>query len=335
MPETTAAATRALTYVQAVNEALHWGLATYPEAIMLGEDVALPGGPYGASRGLHEAFGERVFDTPISETAMLGAGVGAAMQGMRPIVEIMYGDFFLVALDQLVNQAANVRYTSRGRFTCPLTVRSQQAATPGACAQHTQSLEAFFAHVPGLRVGLPSSARDAYEMLRTAIACDDPVVLLESRALYPRKQELALDGPLEPLGGARTLHAGDDVTIVTWGRLAHDAVAAAERLAGEGVHADVLDLRWLAPLDYGAVRASIARTNRAVIAHEANLTGGFGAELAARIAGMSFWDLDAPIARVAAPDVPLPAAPTLQEALLPGAAAIADAARSLVGARGA
>jgi acetoin:2,6-dichlorophenolindophenol oxidoreductase subunit beta len=335
MPEAaTEAATRSLTYIQAVNEALRWGLETYPEAIVLGEDVAIPGGPYGASRGLRDAFGERVFDTPISETAMLGAGVGAAMRGMRPIVEIMYSDFFLVALDQLVNQAANIRYTTRGRYACPLTVRSQQAATPGACAQHTQSLEAFFAHVPGLRVGLPSNAQDAYEMLRVAIATDDPVVILESRALYPRKLEVVLDGPLEELGGARTLVAGDDVTIVAWGRIANDAATAAEQLAAEGVHADVLDLRWLSPLDFDAVRASIARTGRVVIAHEANRTGGFGAELAARIAAEAFWDLDAPIERVAGPDVPLPAAPVLQDALLPGTDAIADAARRLVGAQG-
>jgi acetoin:2,6-dichlorophenolindophenol oxidoreductase subunit beta len=320
-----------LTYIQAVNAALRWGLDQYPEALLFGEDVAIPGGPYGASRGLRERFGDRVFDTPISETAMLGAGVGAAMRGMRPIVEIMYADFFLVALDQVVNQAANVRYTSRGRYTCPLTIRSQQAATPGACAQHTQSLEAFFAHVPGLRVGLPADARDAYEMLRAAIAEDDPVVILESRALYPRKQDLDLDAPLEAVGGARVRRQGDDVTVVSWGRMVHEAVAAADRLAEEGLGADVIDLRWLSPLDLAAVRESIARTGRVVVTHEANRTGGFGAEIAARLADEAFWDLDAPVARVAAPDVPLPAAPLLQEALLPHAEAIAACVRRLLG----
>jgi pyruvate/2-oxoglutarate/acetoin dehydrogenase E1 component len=327
----TATATTTLTYIQAVNAALRWGLDRYPEALLFGEDVALPGGPYGASRGLHERFGERVFDTPISETAMLGAGVGSAMRGMRPIIEIMYADFFLVALDQVVNQAANVRYTSRGRYTCPLTIRSQQAATPGACAQHTQSLEAIFAHVPGLRVGLPADARDAYEMLRAAIADDDPVVVLESRALYPRKQELALDGPVEAVGGARVRRPGEDVTVVTWGRMVHEALAAADRLAAEDVSAEVIDLRWLSPLDLTAVNDSVARTGRVVVAHEANRTGGFGAEIAARIADEAFWDLDAPVARVGGPDVPLPAAAALQEALLPQAETIAASVRGLLG----
>ena len=322
--------TRQLTYVLAVNEAMRWGLATYPEALLFGEDVAIPGGPYGASRRLHSEFGARVFDTPISETAMLGAGVGAAMRGMRPIVEIMFSDFFLVALDQMVNQAANVRYTSRGRYSCPLTVRSQQAATPGACRQHTHSFEAFFAHVPGLYVGLPSTARDAYEMLRTAIATDDPVVLLESRALYQEKQEFVLDDPVEAIGGARSLHSGDDLTLITWGRMTRDAVTAAERLHDEGVEVDVIDLRRLAPLDFDAVAKSVESTGRVVIAHEANVTGGFGAELAARIAGELFWHLDAPIARVGAGDVPLPAAPVLQASLLPSADAIVDAARRVV-----
>jgi pyruvate/2-oxoglutarate/acetoin dehydrogenase E1 component len=330
---TTVASTRSLTYIEAVREALHWGLATYPEALVFGEDVALPGGPYGASRGLHDAFGERVFDTPISESAMLGAGVGAAMRGMRPIIEIMFSDFFLVALDQIVNQAANVRYTSCGRYTCPLTVRSQQAATPGSCRQHTHSLESFFTHVPGLRVGLPSNAQDAYEMLRVAIATDDPVIILESRALYPVRQEAMLAGPLEQLGGARTVRAGDDLTILTWSRMVEEALAAADQLAEEGVHAEVIDLRWLCPLDVDTVWASIKRTGRVLIAHEATITGGFGGELAARIAGEAFWDLDAPITRVAAPDIPLPAAPTLQKALLPARDAIVQTALRLTETR--
>jgi pyruvate/2-oxoglutarate/acetoin dehydrogenase E1 component len=332
MPEATAVATSSLTYIQAVNEALRWGLEIFPEAILFGEDVALPGGPYGASRGLHEAFGPRVFDTPISETAMLGAGVGAAMRGMRPIVEIMYADFFLVAFDQMVNQAANVRYASGGRWTCPLTVRTQQAVTPGACAQHTQQLEALFAHVPGLRVGLAADGQQAYEMLRAAISSDDPVVIFETRALYGRRYDIALDGPVEPVGGARVLRAGTDVSIVTWGRMVADAVAAADALAADGVEAEVIDLRWLSPLDLDPVFASISRTNRLVVAHEANMTGGFGAEIAARVAEHAFWDLDAPVVRVAGPDLPLPAAPSLQAAVMPTADHIADAARRTLGA---
>lgn len=319
-----------LTYVQAVNEALRWALAEYPQALFFGEDVALPGGPYGASKGLRREFGERVFDTPISETAMLGAAVGAAMRGRRPIVEIMFSDFFLVALDQLMNQAANVRYVSRGRFICPITVRSQQAAVPGACAQHSQALEAFFAHTPGVRVGLPSSNQDAYEMLRSAVASDDPVIVLESRALYPIKADVRTDGPVEPVGGARVARPGGDVTVVSWSRMVGEALGAAERLADRGIAAEVIDLRWLSPLDLDPVLASVERTGRLVIAHEANVTGGFGAEIAARIAREGFWSLNAPIVRVGLPDLRVPAAPTLNAELVPDAGRIEAAVVELV-----
>jgi acetoin:2,6-dichlorophenolindophenol oxidoreductase subunit beta len=335
MPETSmpepATATRVeqLTYMQAVVEATRWGLETFPESIVFGEDLGLPGGPFGSTKGLRKDFGERVFDTPISEAAILGAAIGAGMRGMRPIVEIMYGDFFLVAFDQVVNQAANVRYVSRGKYQAPITIRSQSALTPGACAQHAQSLEAFFAHTPGLRVALPGNPRDAYELLRTAIACDDPVVVIESRALYAAKDELTLDGPLEPLGGARVLRPGKDVTVVSWSRLAGEALAAAELVAPEGIDAEVIDLRWLNPLDFEAVAESLARTTRLLVAHEANLTGGFGAELAARAASECFWNLDVPVARVALPDLVVPAAPVLQEAVFPGVDAIAEALRRL------
>jgi pyruvate/2-oxoglutarate/acetoin dehydrogenase E1 component len=330
MPETaTATAVKELTYIQAVNEALRWALAEYPEAIVFGEDVGLPGGPYAASRGLYKEFGARVFDTPISESAIIGAAIGAGLRGMRPIVEIMFADFFLVALDQVVNQAANVRYVSRGRFTAPITIRSQQALTPGACAQHTQSLEALFCHVPGIRVALPGNPKDAYELLRTAIVSDDPVVVLESRALYSSKGELQLDGPVEPLGGAHVLRQGTDVTLVSWSRLTREAVAAADSVAEEGLDVEVIDMRWLSPLDFDLVAASIARTSRLVVAHEANLTGGFGAEIAARAAKECFWDLEAPVTRVALPDTRMPAAPVLQNSLFPGADTISDALRQI------
>jgi pyruvate/2-oxoglutarate/acetoin dehydrogenase E1 component len=334
MPETTLTSvptgTRSLTYLQAVNEALRWALGEYPEALFFGEDVALPGGPYGASKGLRKQFGERVFDTPISESAMLGAAVGAAMRGRRPIVEIMFGDFFLVALDQLINQAANVRYVSRGRFSCPMTVRSQHAALPGACAQHSQSLEAFFGHVPGLRLGLPATPEDAFEMLRTAIASDDPAVILESRALYQQTADLVMGGPVQPLGGARCLRSGTDLTVVTWSQMVGRAREAAEELGTRGVQVDLLDLRWLNPLDLDAVLNSVARTGRLLIAHEANITGGFGAEIAARVSNEGFWSLDAPIERVGALDVRVPASPPLNAAVIPQAATIVEAAERLL-----
>jgi len=313
MPDIAVAApAKELTYIQAVTEAIRWALLEYPEAIVFGEDVGLPGGPYGASKGLRKEFGERVFDTPISEAAILGGAVGAAMRGMSPIVEIMFADFFLVALDQVVNQAANVRYVSRGRFTAPLTIHSQQALTPGACAQHTQSLEAMLCHVPGIRVCLPGTVQDAYELLRTAIVSDDPVVVLESRALYQSRSEIRLDTPVEPIGEARVMRPGRDVTLVSWSRPALEARAAADAVAAtDGLDVEVIDLRWLSPLDFDAVAASVAKTSKLVVAHEANLTGGYGAEIAARATKECFWDLDAPVERVALPDIRVPAAPVL------------------------
>jgi pyruvate/2-oxoglutarate/acetoin dehydrogenase E1 component len=317
MPEPSAP--RELRYIQAVNLALRWALDTYPEALTFGEDVAIPGGPFGATKGLHDAFGNRVFDTPISEAAMIGAALGAAMRGRRPIVEIMYGDFMAVAMDQILNQVANTRYVSRGAWTAPLTIRSQQGNSPGAGAQHSQSLEAWYAHVPGLRVGLPSHPQDAYEMLRTAIASDDPTIIFEHRLLYPDEAPVSLGGPLEVLGGAHIVRPGTDATVITWSRMVGESVKAAESAAERGHSIEVIDLRWLSPLDFALVAASVHRTGRVVIAHEANMTGGFGAELAARIATECFWDLDAPIQRVGAPDVRIPAAPALQAAVIPDA----------------
>jgi 2-oxoisovalerate dehydrogenase E1 component len=319
-----------LTYGKAVNEALRRELAARPEVLVYGEDVGHAGGIFGVTRTLQEEFGERrVFDMPIAEAAILGSAVGAALEGLRPVVEVMWGDFLLVALDQLVNQAANVRYVSRGRHAVPLVVRTQQGATAGSCAQHSQSLEALLAHIPGLRVGVPSTPQDAHAMLRAAVADDDPVVLFEARALYQRKQIVRLGGRREAVGGARVRREGDDVAILSWGPMALAAEEAADALAGRGVNATVVDLRWLAPLDDDAIAAVVGRTNRVLIAHEANLTGGFGAEIAARIGERHFGDLDAPVRRVGAPNVRLPPTPALQAALLPSAASIAQTAAQL------
>jgi acetoin:2,6-dichlorophenolindophenol oxidoreductase subunit beta len=319
-----------LTYLEAVNAALRWALLEYPEALVFGEDVALPGGPYGASKGLHREFGPCVFDTPISETAMLGAAIGAAMRGRRPIVEIMFADFFFVAFDQVVNPMSNIHYVSRGGFRLPLTIRSQQAVVPGACAQHTHASEAFLAHVPGLRVGLAADPHQAYEMLRAAIASDDPVIVLETRALYPTRAAVALDGAVQPVGGAGVVRRGRHLTIVSWSRMVGEAFAAAEALAAERIEAEVVDLRWLSPLDLDTVVGSVEHTNRLLIAHEAPRTGGFGGEIAARIADVGFDLLDAPIRRVALADVPIPAAPHLQAAVVPDVTTIATAARDLL-----
>ncbi len=319
-----------LTYIQAVTEGLRWALAEHDDTLIFGEDVAKPGGPFGSSRGLWKDYGDaRIFDTPISESAILGAAVGAAMRGYRPIVEIMFMDFTLVALDQIVNQAANVRYVSNGAFSAPLTIRTQQGVTPGSCAQHSQCLEAFFVHAPGIRVCVPATVQDAYELLRTSIACDDPALVIESRALYGTTAEVELGGPIAAIGGAVVRRPGTDVTIVSWGRMVVEALAAAEVLGGRGIDAEVVDLRWLEPLDMPAVLASVAKTTRLVIAHEAVRSGGFGGEIAARVVEQGFDLLDAPIARVGAASVPIPAAPVLQQAVIPGAASIVAAVEAM------
>ncbi len=323
---------REMTYVQAVNTALRQELAERPETLVYGEDVGRAGGIFAASRNLQKEFGAgRVFDTPISESAILGSAVGAAVSGLRPIVEIMWADFLLVALDQLVNQAANVRYITGGQAAAPLVVRTQQGVTPGSCAQHSQSLEALLAHVPGLRVALPASPQDAYDILRAAVACDDPCVVIEARALYSAKGDVSCCDAPPDIGGARLERPGGDVVIITWGAILGACLQAAEGLAREGVQASVLNLRWLSPLDEPALlTAARAAGGRVVVVHEANLTGGFGAEVVARL--QAGWRDGGGLrtARVAAPDVRMPAAPVLQQALAPDATAIAAAVRDLL-----
>jgi 2-oxoisovalerate dehydrogenase E1 component len=318
---------------QAVNHALRDELESRPELLVYGEDVGFPGGIFGCTRGLQRDFGaDRVFDTPISESAILGSAIGAAIEGMRPVVEIMWADFMLVALDQLVNQAANVRYITRGERSVPIVVRMQQGATPGSCAQHSQSLEALLAHIPGLRVGLPSRPHDAYTMLRAAIADPDPTIIIESRGLYQAKGPVARTGPVEPIGGATFRRRGTDLAIITWGTTVSKCEEAADVLATEGIEANVLDLRWLSPLDDAAIaEAVVSGGGRVLVVHEANTTGGFGAEIAARIAHQLFEELDAPIVRVGAKDVRIPSAPVLQEAVIPQVSSIFEAGRQLVG----
>jgi acetoin:2,6-dichlorophenolindophenol oxidoreductase subunit beta len=325
--------TEDLTYATAVNAALTRALSDLPETILFGEDVALPGGVFGVTKGLRRQFGERVFDTPISESAILGAAIGAAMVGRRPIAEIMWVDFTLVALDQIVNQAANIRYVSRGEATAPITIRTQQGSAPGACAQHSQSLEAIFAHVPGLRICMPANAQDAYDLLLAAIYCDDPVLVIENRTMYhgPRTP-VATGGAIQPPGGARVAREGADVTLVTWGAMAARALSAAQQCAEAGVSAEVIDMRWLRPLDVPAVLSSVAKTGRLVVAHEAHRTGGVGGEIVAAVAESGLPLRGRPV-RVAAPDVRIPAAPSLAAAVIPAAAQIAAAVMDTAGAR--
>ncbi|WP_422771098.1 alpha-ketoacid dehydrogenase subunit beta [Plantactinospora sp. WMMC1484] len=329
MPDTPS--TTRLTYAGAANAALRHLLATDPRVLVYGEDVALPGGVFGVTRGLRRAYGaDRVFDTPISEAAILGSAVGAALMGRRPIVEIMWVDFTLVALDQLVNQAANARYVSAGRAPAPIVVRTQQGSAPGACAQHSQSLEAFFLHTPGLRLVMPRTAQDAYDALLSAAALDDPVLVVENRTLYfGEPVDVTPHTEPRPAGWHHRRRAGTDLTVVTWGAVTGQVLAAAERLAAHGVEAEVLEMVWLNPFDTAAVLASVGRTGRLAVVHEANQTGGFGAEVLARVAEAGV-PLAAPPVRVAAPDVRLPAAPGLAESLVPSVRSITERLLSAV-----
>jgi 2-oxoisovalerate dehydrogenase E1 component len=330
-PKSAAMTTKSISFIQAVNEALSAELEARPEVLVYGEDVGFAGGIFGASRGLQKIYGkERVFDTPISESAILGSAVGSALMGMKPIVEIMWADFMLVALDQLINQAANMRYITAGRCSVPMVVRTQQGSTPGACAQHSQSLEALLAHIPGLRVALPSTPQDAYDILRSSVAHPDPCIIFEARGLYQTTGEVTTGGPIKPIGGADLKKPGTDAVIVTWGTMVRVALEAAEALDKEGLKVAVLDLRWLSPLDEKALRSAATQAGgKVVVVHEANLTGGFGAEVVARLHEMLGSDLPLKIKRVATPDVRVPAAPILAQQLIPDVARITAAIREV------
>jgi pyruvate/2-oxoglutarate/acetoin dehydrogenase E1 component len=324
---------RKLKHGQAANAALVRVLTDTPEAFYFGEDCAKPGGVFGTTRGLAEQFGDRVFDTPISETAMLGSAVGAALMGARPIVEIMWVDFTLVALDQIVNQAANARYVSGGRAPAPIVVRTQQGNAPAACAQHSQSLESVFLHVPGIRVVMPWSAQDIYDAILSAVACDDPVIVIENRTLYDgQKHDVTVDAPVREIGWSNRLRSGTDVTIVTWGAMTATVFSAAEELESRGVGADVIELTWLNPTDMSSVRGSLERTGRLVVVHEANLSVGFGAEIVARVVETDIELRSRPL-RIATPDMVIPAHPRLAGEVIPSVQRIIDEISTLVGIR--
>jgi 2-oxoisovalerate dehydrogenase E1 component len=322
---------KTISYIQAVNEALSAELESRPEVLVYGEDVGFAGGIFGASRGLQKTYGkERVFDTPISEAAILGSAVGSALMGMKPIVEIMWADFMLVALDQLINQAANMRYITAGRSTVPMVVRTQQGSTPGACAQHSQSLEALLAHIPGLRVALPATPQDAYDIIRSAVAHPDPCIIFEARGLYQTTGPVVTSGPVKSIGKADLKKQGTDAVIVTWGTMVRVALEAAESLEKEGLKVGVLDLRWLSPLDENALRNAVKEAGgRVVVVHEANLTGGFGAEVVTRLHEMLGGEMSLKIKRVATPNVRIPAAPVLAQELLPNASRVIDAVHAI------
>jgi pyruvate/2-oxoglutarate/acetoin dehydrogenase E1 component len=315
-----------LSYREAVRDALSEAMRSDPDVFIMGEDIAEMGGSMGVTQGLLEEFGaERVRNTPISEAAIAGAGVGAAMQGMRPVVEIMYEDFTTLAMEQIVNQAAKHRSMSGGQLKVPLTVRTQGGAGWSPGAQHAQQVEAWFVHVPGLKVVFASTPTDVRGLLWSAIYDDNPVMFFEHRTLYGIKEEVPDKLEPIPLGEARIHREGEDVTVIATGRLVHEALAAAEEAEQEGVSVEVVDPRTLLPLDEQTLIDSVKKTNRCVVAHEAVTRMGFGAEVAAVVQYQAFDWLDAPIERVGAKFAPIPFAPVMEEFVVPHAADVLQA----------
>jgi acetoin:2,6-dichlorophenolindophenol oxidoreductase subunit beta len=321
---------REITYAEAIREAMVEEMRRDPAVFLLGEDVGIFGGVFGVSAGMLAEFGEeRVRDTPISEAAIIGAGLGAAMMGMRPVVEIMFGDFLMCAGDQIVNQVAKARYMSGGKADVPLTIRVTTGAPGSAGAQHSQSPESWFMNVPGLKIVVPASPADAKGLLRTAIRGEDPVLFFEHKMLYALRGPVPEDPEFSvPFGQAAVLREGTDITIVGIGSMVPKSLQAAERLAQEGISAEVLDPRSLVPLDKRTLIQSVAKTSRVVIAHESHQRSGPGAEIAAMLAEEAIDYLDGPIVRVAARNVPLPYSPILEQHVLPGEEEVFAAARS-------
>ncbi|MBW2058311.1 MAG: alpha-ketoacid dehydrogenase subunit beta [Deltaproteobacteria bacterium] len=309
---------REITYVQALNEALREELKRDESVFIAGEDVGLYGGNLGVTKGLFQEFGEkRVKDTPISEGAIVGLAAGAAATGLRPCVEIMYVDFMGLCLEQILNQTSKLRYMFGGKMKLPLVIRTQGGAGFSAAAHHSQSLEAFFTHIPGLKVVMPSTPYDAKGLLKSSIRDDNPVIFIEHKFLTDFRGPVPDDDYTLPLGEAEIKREGKNVTIITWSYMVHVALEAAERLAGEGIEAEVIDVRTLKPLDEETVVGSVEKTGKAVILHEACRTSGFGAEVSALIADKAFDYLDGPVKRVTAPDTPVPFSPVLERAFMP------------------
>ncbi|MGH1502774.1 MAG: alpha-ketoacid dehydrogenase subunit beta [Acidimicrobiales bacterium] len=321
---------RKLSYVQAFIEAIAIEMEADPDVFVAGEDVGAHGGVFHTFDGLQDRFGERrAVDTPISEQAIVGLGVGAAVTGLRPIVDLMFMDFTLVAADQIVNQAAKLKYMFGGQARVPMVITTTGGGGLSASAQHSQNLEALFCHVPGLKVVYPSNPYDVKGLMASAIRDDNPVMFVLHKKMLGQKGPHVPEERYElPIGEATVARAGSDVTLVSWGKPVLDCLAAADTLAADGIDCEVVDLRTLSPLDTATVVESVRRTNRAVVVHEAVRFGGFGAEVAAQIQEEAFDYLDAPIGRVAAPFSPVPFTPALENLYLPNPGSIADAVRA-------
>ncbi len=323
---------RVITFREALREAMAEEMERDPTIFLMGEEVGHYQGAYKVSEGLLERFGEnRVVDTPIAETGFAGVGIGAAMVGLRPIIEFMTWNFSLVAFDQLVNNAAKLRYMSNGQFTLPIVFRGPAGAAHALAAQHSQAVESFYAHVPGLKVVVPSTPADAKGLLKAAIRDDNPVCFMESEVMYAMKGEVPAGEHVVPLGVADVKRPGRDVTLVTWGKMVHVATKAAEQLAGEGIEAEVLDLRTIRPLDETAVVESVRRTHRCVVVQEGWPFAGVAAEVITLVTQQAFDDLDAPPERVTNLDVPMPYATNLEALVLPRPDVVADVVRRMFG----
>jgi len=316
-------------YIKAIAEALHEEMARDESVFVIGEDVGWAGGAFGGTRGLLETFGERrVRDTPISESAIIGLAVGAAVKGLRPVAEIMFADFLTVCMDQIVNQLAKTRYMFGGLFNVPVVIRSPGGGGLNAGPQHSQCLEAWFAHVPGLKVVMPSTPYDVKGLLKSAIRDDNPVIFLENKALYALKGEIPEEEYLVPIGKADVKRPGSDVTVVAASRMVHQSLAAAKILAEEGIDVEVIDLRTISPLDKETIFASVEKTSKLVIAHEAVKAFGIGAEIAAMVCEEMIDHLDGPVVRVGAPFVPVPF--NLENLYLPNSNDVVKAVRNVM-----
>ena len=323
---------RQLTFREAVREALREEMRRDPKVFLMGEEIAEYGGSYKVTQGLVDEFGhERVRNTPLAEASIAGAALGAALVGMRPVAEIMYIDFSFIAADQIVNQIAKLRYMTGGMVKVPLVIRTQGGGGVAAGPHHSQSLEAIFAHIPGLLVVMPSNAYDAKGLLKSSIREDNPVIFIEHKKLYGEACEVPEKEYLIPLGKGDIKRPGKDISVITYSRCVHHALKAAEELKNEEIELEVVDLRTLKPLDEDIILSSVQKTGKAMVVYEACRTGGFGAEIAAIIAEKAFDYLDAPVKRVAALDAPIPFNPKLENYILPNEHKIKDAALELMG----
>jgi pyruvate dehydrogenase E1 component beta subunit len=321
-----------ITYRDALRDALRDGMKADDRIVVIGEEVGVYGGAYGVTKGLIEEFGrERLIDTPISEPGIVGTAVGAAMTGLHPVAELMYVDFLGLVMDQLANQAAKIRYMFGGQIGVPMVLRTQGGTGRSAGAQHSQSLEAWVLATPGLRLAMPATAEDAYHLLREAMRIPDPVVFIEHKALYARKEEADLTAPKAPWGKALVRRPGHDVTVVTYSRMVSTALEAAKRLAADGIEIEVIDLRTLAPLDIETVAASVGRTGRAIALSEGPMTGGVAAELAARISEECFDFLEDPVVRIAGEDIPIPVSPKLEAGAVPSVDLVVETVKRMLG----